>query len=189
MKFKKNDLERIIMALKAFEGKYEKRLNFSKLGAYLETSDKEKKALLDILFQFQDLFKGLFKNHILMKEIKENTIYITAKPINPSSGRICISISKPQIEILNDIVQIFITIRKGKGFDISKKKTELIKDLINLYYSFPVLFRQNGHNLIYPTEIAIQLGSKVNEYNRLNVEYKDIDIENYTFLIGGNDRN
>jgi hypothetical protein len=189
MKFNKNDLERIIMALKAFEGKYEKRLNFSKLGAYLEASDKTKSALLDILFQFQDLFKGLFKNHTLMKEIKDNAIYITVQPINPSNGRKNISISKRQIEILNDIIHIFKTIRNRKGFDISKKKTELIKDLTNLYYSFPVLFRKNGHSLIYPTEIAIQLGSKVNEYNRLNVEYTDIEIENYTFLIGKNDRN
>jgi hypothetical protein len=185
------DLRKVIMALKAFKGKYEKRLNFNKLCVYLETNGKKKDALLEILFEFQDLFKGILREHILTKEIEEDgNIFISTKLVDPESGKAPICISHQQLKTLNDIIHVFKNFRQGKGFNISKKSSELINNLRSLYYSFPFLFRQNGHNLIYPTEIAIELGSKVNEYNKLNVEYTNIEIENYAFLIGGsNDRN
>ena len=190
MELQKTDFKKLILALKAFKGKYEKRLNFNKLCVYLETNGKKKEVLLEILFEFQDLFKGILKDHLIVKEIKDGNTYICTRPLDPENKKAPISISKQQIETLNDIIHVFRKVRKGKGFNISNQHTDLIKDLRKLYYSFPFLFRQNGHNLIYPTEIAIELGSKVSEYNKLNVDYTNIEIENYSFLIGGsNDRN
>ncbi|TXT57112.1 MAG: hypothetical protein BAJALOKI2v1_540014 [Promethearchaeota archaeon] len=191
MEFTENDIKKLIFALKGFKGKYEKRLNFHKFCAYLETSGKKREALLDLLFEFQDLFKGILRNHVLTKEKDGNTIYLCVKPSEVSDPKdlSTISISKSQIKILNDIIHIFKTIRKGKGFNISNKNTDLINQLKNLYYSFPLLFRQNGHDLIYPTDIAIELGSKIKQYNKMNIDYKDIDIENYTFQIRDDERN
>jgi hypothetical protein len=191
MVFSEKDIKKMIFALKAFKGKYEKRLNFSKLSAYLETSGKEKEALLDLLFEFQDLFKGILRNHVITKENDGNTIFLCAKPSEVSDPKhlSTVSISKHQINILNDIIHVFKTIRNGRGFNISNRNTELINQLVKIYYSFPFLFRQNGHDLIYPTDIAIELGSKIKQYNKMNIDYKDIDIENYTFQIREDDRN
>lgn len=191
MEFTERDLKKLIFALKAFKGKYEKRLNFSRLCAYFKTSGKESETLLDLLFEFQDLFKGILRNHVITKEKDGDTLYLCAKPSEVSDPQNLsnVSISKHQIKILNDIIHVFKTIRNGKGFNISHKNSELTHQLVKLYYSFPFLFRQNGHDLIYPTDIAIELGSKIKQYNKMNIDYKDIDVENYTFQIREDDRN
>ncbi|MBD3196037.1 MAG: hypothetical protein GF317_13345 [Candidatus Lokiarchaeota archaeon] len=186
------DLENIkiiLEILKLFKTNHSRKLNISKLRQKLNISRLEMDKYLDLIITFQDLFSSIFsKHHLQIKEIN-NIVYLITKKKNPKKDErvdikpkeVCIK--KVDISSLNDIIYSFRNVRRGKGFDIYNINSELVKEVKRLRVQYPVLFYQNGNNLVYPSEIGLTLGDKIISYYKCNREIKNLIIKNLQFKI------
>ena len=114
----------------------------------------------------------LFISSILLGEISEIEKLIVKDEI---------SMEKEHGRRLSDIIYTFKNLRGGKGFDLTKNKNTMIKNLSELQEIYPFLFRINGNDLVYPSEIGLKLGDLILSYNKLNKQVSEVKIEKYNF--------
>ncbi|KKK72608.1 hypothetical protein LCGC14_2902160 [marine sediment metagenome] len=180
-------LLKIIDTLGQFENNYNKKFNFSKMAQCLRIPNSEIDEIIDLLLNFQNLFESVFNNHRIKKSRLNNQIYLTVdekdeeivaiNDIEPKK----ISISSEHLKLFNDIIYVFKFVNRGKGFDISDGKTELLDNLKELKNTHPYLFEGNG--ITYPTKLGIELGDLIISYNKSNRHIKNLTIGNYTFMV------
>ncbi len=182
----------IINALGEFKDRYNKKFNFSKLVEYLKIPSKEIDELIYFILKIQKQFNSVFKDYELKKKIINGQIYLVSEKKKPALNRLYniifvpenVKLSKEQAKWLSDIIYLFKFVQKGKGFDLKNSHTpELLKNLKNLKDEYPYLFLENGNNLTYPTEIALELGSQILSYNKSNKPIKNLKIKEFKFVI------
>jgi hypothetical protein len=180
---------RIIEALKLFKGKYDKRVNISKLCDKLKISVKDREKYLNLILKFQELFQDIFDSHSLDLKKERNVLYFTTKKKNPpkkdtknSSKKNTppdkIALSDDDFSLLNDIIYLFTNVRRGKGFSFAEMNSDLMKGLKRLRREHPYLFFSNGHGLVYPTEFTIELAHKIRSYLKCNRSFETLKVKN-----------
>jgi len=173
-------MHHMVIALKSFEGQYEKRFNFSKLTSYLRLSESDARTFLNFLLGMQDEFKEfsrVFEDRELSVKREGGTTFLTASKIYTEIPKTII-LKKEQVGWLSDLIFAFQHVKKGKGFDIKNNDTELIKHLRLLMDDHPYFFVKNGSDLIYPSRLASELGSMLLTYKKLNKRLDTIEILN-----------
>lgn len=140
-----------------------------------------------MLLNFQNLFESVFNKYVIKKTRLKNQIYFTVEKkdeeiieindIDPKT----VYISSDHLKLFNDIIYVFKFVNRGKGFDISDGKTELLDNLKELKNTHPYLFEGNG--ITYPTKLGIELGDLIISYNKSNRHIKNLTIGNYTFMV------
>ncbi len=189
-------LNKILNALGEFKGKYDKKFNFSRLANYLKISSENVHELISVILNFQEKFQTIFNGYQLTKKILNNQIYITLENKNGKKTDIKsnelfqkenILITKSHLNHLSDIIYTFQYLNKGKGFDCKTNKTEFIERLMILLQLHPYFFLKKDNNLIYPSELGIELGNLVRSYDKSNKTIENIEIKKYKFIIDKND--
>ncbi len=192
-------LHQIVSALGAFKNHYHKKLNFNKLVKFLKLEGVDKDELLYLILKFQEQFNEVFKDHILERKIINGQTYIVSEKklhtykekilLIPDTVRLC----ERESNILSDVTYLFQYVRRGKGFDLEKdtttleeKSTELLKSVRLLRQEHPYFFVKNGSSLIYPSQIALELGNMIQAYNKSNKRLNTITLHKCTFLFGKN---
>ena len=173
-------LQQVLIALKSFEGKYEKKFNFSKLASYLRLSERSSQIFLNFFLEMQEDFKEfsrIFQGRELSLKHEGNTIYLTAKKTYKELPETII-LKKEHEEWLSDLIYAFKHVKKGKGFDLKKNNGEMIKHLRLLMNHHPYFFIKNGDDLIYPSRLASELGNILFTYKKLNKNLDAIEIMN-----------
>jgi hypothetical protein len=185
-----------IKALKAFENKYDKKLNLDKLFTLLQIPVKKRKIYVNLILRFQELFHTVLKEYEV-KEIQQDGIsYLKTrkadikkeysrsqtnhlKKLVPKE----IVLSKSQIIFWNDIIYSFKNVRRGKGFNLVHDTSEICAKLKELRNKHPYLFFSNGNELVYPSKFGIELGSKINSYIKANRDFHQISLSGSKILI------
>jgi len=170
----------MLIALKSFEGQYEKRFNFSKLASYLRLSENDARTFLNFLLGMQDEFKEfsrVFKERDLSVKQEGGTTFLKASKIYTEIPK-TIMLKKEQVGWLSDLIFAFQHVKKGKVFDIKNKDTELIKHLRLLMDDHPYFFVKKGSDLIYPSRLASELGRMLLTYKKLNKRLDTIELLN-----------
>jgi len=185
-------LHQILSALGEFKNRYHKKLNFSKLVDFLKLDDADKDELIYLILRFQKQFDEVFKDHILEKKIIGGHTYLVSekKPhtykekilLIPNTVRLDNKDSK----ILSDVIYLFKFVRRGKGFDLEESTTDLVKNVKLLKQEHPYFFIKNGNNLVYPSQIAVELGNMIQAYNKSNKLLKTITLHKCNFLFENN---
>ncbi|MFX1395151.1 MAG: hypothetical protein ACFFAH_16505 [Promethearchaeota archaeon] len=187
-------INQIINAIGEFEGHYDKKFNFSKLTKLLKIPASEINHIISLILNFQDKFERVFSEYKLKKkEINGQIYFITEKKASPMTNKtlennntttvIEKSLSKAHSNLLNDIIYVFKHIERGKGFNLSDKTTELLRNVKELYRIHPYLFQKNGNNLLYPSDIALKLGDAILSYMKSGKNINTMTINNYNFII------
>ncbi|MFX1497993.1 MAG: hypothetical protein ACFFBH_10725 [Promethearchaeota archaeon] len=180
-------LLQLIQILEQFKDHPDSHFNFSKLCQGFRLLPREGEELLDIFFRFQNLFLSSLEGYCLYKKRKNTTLYLALEPyskdINFNNESNEIYITSEQINILSDVIYYFQHINIGKGFDLSHNGSELIHKVKNLCKIHPYLFEHHGNGLIYPTKLAIELGTKILAYNRGNKPITKVEFPNYSIII------
>ncbi|MFX1593771.1 MAG: hypothetical protein ACFFCL_13845 [Promethearchaeota archaeon] len=162
---------------------YDKNLNFTKLIKKLKIPTSEIDEFVSLILKFQELFEHVFGDYYIKERTMKNQVYlIIEKKIKNNAPRI-INISASHLKLFNDIIYTFKFIKRGKGFDITKKGSDLSTNLKKIRNSHPILFESHGNGVIYPSELGLKLGELIISYNKSNKEIKNILIENYTFIV------
>ena len=173
-------LQQVLMALKSFEGKYEKKFNYSKLASYLRLSERTSLNFINFFLEIQEDFKEfsrIFQDHELSLKHEGGTTYLTAKKIYNELPETII-LKKEHVEWLSDMIYTFKHVKKGKGFDLKKYNVEMIKHLQLMMDYHPYFFIKNGNALIYPSRLALELGNILLTYKKLNKNLDAIEILN-----------
>ena len=182
-----------IESLGAFKGKEGKKLNLSKLSEYLNLSKSELEELIDLILQFQEMFEHVFIDYIIRKKTQNGAIYFTLERRetvdNPQNSYQEIEVpdkiqlNPHQINHLSDIIYLFQFIKKGKGFDLNEKSSELLDNLKRLMETHSYLFYKNGGDLLYPTALCLEFGNRILSYNKSNKQLTDLQIDTHTFEV------
>jgi len=182
-------INQIINALGEFEGKFDKKFNLSKLAQYLKLNELELNYITNIILNFQEKFDSIFKNYRLIKRVINRQTYftlekrdgITPDPYIETPQEIHINLN--HLNQLCDIIYLFQYIQKGKGFNLKTNNTEFINNLTKMKDKHPYFFLREKNNVIYPSELGIELGNLIRSYNKSNQQVKKIEINKHIFII------
>ncbi len=190
-------LQKIADVVDGFESDCVKRLNVSKIVKASNFSDKQTSELLDVIIKYQTIFAKTSKKFKLKKSKSKEQMYLVfdinknAEKQNPEESetkvessekgdQICeVKISVSQAQKINDIVYMFKRINRGKGFDLTVSGSELLDSIKSFRESHPFLFRVNGGNLVYPTDICLELGDLILTYNKASKPLSKFEVKNY----------
>jgi len=181
-------LHQILDLLEEFKNRKNCVFNFSKLANLLKISHNDLEEVMHIIFRFQQIFKEHFNGQLLCRNWKNNQIYFSLIPesVNRQGSEIMakeIHINTEQSQILSDIIYYFQHVKIGKGFNLKINGTELSKKVKELFNTHPYLFENKGNQLIYPSGLAIQLGSSIRTYNKINRTIKKLQIDDCKIII------
>lgn len=179
-------LKKIIDSLSKFENNYDKRFNISRMARMLNIPKWQVKEITNLILSFQEKFDTVFKNYRLQEKEIDKKIYLVAEKINSLTsgdgiidGPVELTLSKTQSSDLNDIIYAFKYINRGKGFDLTKNNIDYVKKIKSLKENHPSLFRVNGANLVYPSEVCLEVGDKILTYKKINREMSEIKVNNH----------
>lgn len=167
--------------LKQFIEKGHTSLNINKVVDALHLTANGMEELLELTFELQNIFHSILLENSFIRVRKNNTWYLNISP--KSLHHTEIQISHKEVNILNDIIYYFQYIAKGKGFNTKFTTTELLKKLKHLHKIHPYLFERRGNGLIYPSSLALSVGSTLEKCNRTNKEINCISVEEYLIRI------
>jgi len=178
-----------IKALKAFENKYNKKLNLDKLFALLQIPTKERKLYVELILNFQELFHTVLRGYEVKVIEANNCSYIKSQKRNNlkkyneretnnlgDSLPEEIILTKTETILWNDIIYLFKNVRRGKGFHLSHDTSEMNVSLKKLKDEHPYLIFSNGNGLVYPSKFGMELGSKINSYIKANRDINEINL-------------
>ena len=181
-------LYKILDILKQFNEHPNSNFNFSKLEDVLDLLPKEGEELLNLIFQFQELFNSKLNGYVLYKKRKNTNLYLALKAKsqikdgdNLEANEI--NLTKAESNFLSDIIYYFQHIKIGKGFDVSYNNSELIQKVKSLKGTHPYFFEHRGNGLIYPTKLAVDLGVQILAYQRGNKPITELYINDNKILI------
>ncbi|MFX1273637.1 MAG: hypothetical protein ACFFAT_01225 [Promethearchaeota archaeon] len=166
-------LGHILIALKSFEGKYDKKLNFSKLARYFRLNERDADYLAEFIVKFQEEFKDfskIFCKYKLNKKYENGKIYVTAE-IKDDVVPKTIHLEQEHANWLSDLIYSFQHVKKGKGFDLSNKNVDIVRKIRLLMKSHPYLFYKNGGDLVYPSRLGSELGNAILSCKKLNKQF------------------
>ena len=185
-------LHQVVSAIGEFKNRYDKKLNFSKLIKFLKLNDADTEEIVYLILRFQEQFTEIFKAHTLARKIIDGQTYLVPEKklhdykekilLIPETVRVC----KKNSKILSDVTYFFKYVHRGKGFDLEENTTNLIKNVICLRQEHPYFFVKNGNSLIYPSQIALELGNMIQTYNKSNKLLKTITIHKCDFMFEDN---
>jgi hypothetical protein len=171
-------LYHILQVLKKFKGNYEKQLNFSKFGQYLGIKQFELDEIIQLIFEFQDLYVNTFKTYYLKKKIIDSQLYLTSEKVHQLSNiPRKIKMSQSHLNMFNDIFYFFKHVKRGRGFDICKNGKDLLKNVKELCDHYPYLFQEQKNGLIYPSEFGLKFGEIILSYKKTNKIIDKIEID------------
>ena len=181
-------LHKIVTALERFHTRKESLFSLDKLTTYLTLSERELEEMLELVFQFQNLFNSVLTDSILCKKWKNNRYYLILKPKSEISSREYailkeVEINQNQMNLLSDTIYYFQHVKIGKGFDVKRNETELSKRVKQLNRSHPYFFEHRGNGLIYPSKLAVEAGKLIQSYNRSKKNVSKLEIEDYLIQI------
>lgn len=185
-------LHQMVNALGEFKNRYDKKLNFSKLIKFLKLNDGNTEEIVYLILRFQEQFTEIFKDHTLRRKIISGQTYLVPEKklhnykekilLIPETVRVC----KKDSKTLSDVTYLFMYVRRGKGFDLDENTTDLIKNIKLLRQKHPYFFIKNGNNLIYPSQVALELGNRIQTYHKGNKLLKTITLHKCNFLFENN---
>ncbi|MFX0029859.1 MAG: hypothetical protein ACFE8B_11655 [Candidatus Hermodarchaeota archaeon] len=174
----------ILEVLRKFAENYDKRLNFSKFAQFLKLTPSELEEVVQVLLEFQELFATTFNNYLLTKIIINSQVYLTTEKIQELSFiPHKIKIPKSHINMFNDIIYFFKNVKRGKGFDLNKNSTDLLKNVKELCNYYPYCFQEQKNKLIYPSEFGLRLGELILSYNKSNKNIELIELEGTQIVV------
>ncbi|MFX1589475.1 MAG: hypothetical protein ACFFC1_15085 [Promethearchaeota archaeon] len=188
LSWKIQKLHKILDILKQFNKHPNSNFNFSKLEEVLGLFPKEGEELLNLIFQFQELFHSKLNGYVLYKKRKNTNLYLALKAksqIKDGDNLDVneINITKAESNLLSDIIYYFQHIKIGKGFDVSYNNSELIQKVKCLKGTHPYFFEHRGNGLIYPTKLAVDIGVEILSYQRGNKPITELNINDNKILI------
>ena len=169
----------ILYILEDFEDDYEKILNFTKLGKFLNIPDAYITDLASLILKTENIFKNVFKGHHLKKRKRNNILYLIAEKKIPSE----IIFTSAQINLFSDLIYTFRYLKRGKGFKVSQNGTELLSNFNSLKFEHPYLFEKKDNGLIYPTSFGMDLGDLIISYNKGNKKINELTMDNYRIFV------
>ena len=178
----------MIEILEQFREHPSANFNFSKLVRQLKLTPQEGEELLDLLFCFQQLFNAKLNGFMLCKKKKNTTLYLKLlekskihdiDKLEPHE----IDLDSAQSNLLSDIIYYFQHVKIGKGFDIAHNGSELIQKVKKLHKFHPYFFEHRGNGLIYPTKLALDLGTQILSYRRANKPVSEVILDDYIVKI------
>lgn len=180
-------LYKILDILKQFNEHPNSNFNFSKLEDVLGLPPKEGEELLNLIFQFQELFHSKLKGYVLYKKRKNTNLYLalrekTQKKDGDNLEANEINLTKAESNLLSDIIYYFQHIKIGRGFDVSYNHSELIQKVRSLKGTHPYFFEHRGDGLIYPSKLAVDLGVQILSYQRGNKPITELIINENKIL-------
>jgi hypothetical protein len=185
-------LHQVVSAIGEFKNRYDKKLNFSKLIKFLKLNDADTEEIVYLILRFQEQFTEIFKDHTLSRKIISGQTYLVPEKklhnyiekilLIPDTVRVCEKDSKT----LSDVTYFFKYVHRGNGFDLEVNTTDLIKNVICLRQEHPYFFVKNGSNLVYPSQIALELGNMIQTYNKSNKLLKTITLHKCNFIFENN---
>ncbi|MHA2429408.1 MAG: hypothetical protein ACXACC_00105 [Promethearchaeota archaeon] len=186
-------LHKILTILEQFNEHPNSNFNFSKLEEVLDLLPKEGEELLDLIFQFQELFHSKLNGYVLYKKRKNTNLYLALKAKsqikNGDNLEVNeINMTKAESNLLSDIIYYFQHIKIGKGFDVSHNNSELIQKVRSLKGIHPYFFGYRGNGLIYPSKLAVDLGVQILSYQRGNKPITELNINDDKIIINSGEK-
>ncbi|MBN1801450.1 MAG: hypothetical protein JW891_08090 [Candidatus Lokiarchaeota archaeon] len=168
----------IVKILNSFEGKYEKKFNFTELARYFGLNPQETHLAIDLILETQKTMRSTFKNHILEKSVENGIIYLRTESFLDKIPDI-ITLEKDHAEKLGDLTYAFLEIKRGKGFDLKDTSSKLSAMVQAVKNHHPYFFYKNGNDLIYPSRLGLELGRIILSYKRLNKPVFNLKVDRY----------
>jgi len=181
-------LKNLILTLKKFHQYPNKSFNFSKLEAQWGIKSEDVESLRDLILQFQDLFINSFAGYQLEKKWMNGKKCLTLWPRNEivKGGETKeVWISQEEAKDVSDMVIYFQEVKIGKGFDIKIANSHLTKKVVHLYKSHPYFFHSQGNCLLYPSPLAVRLGTELSMFKKTNRALSHINVYDYEIYIEG----
>ena len=182
-------LGQLVIALKYFEGKYNKRLNFSKFAHYLGLNEIDAHLIAQFIIEYQDEFKEfsrIFKKHFLSKKWEGETLYLITKEENNIIPQ-KITLTREHAGWISDLIYAFQHVKKGKGFNLNNKDADVVKKICLLMNLHPYFFFKNGNNMVYPSKLGSEVGNCLLSYKKLNKYFESLTIEEFRIEITNED--
>lgn len=183
----------LISALKPLKTHPNRQLNIARFGARYNLSNEILTALLDLVLQFQTLILDDLEGFRIQPQWKNGMAYLNLIPLTTKNHKQndfkTINLSLKEANIILDLTYVYQHVKIGKGFDPKLIHSDLCQKSKFLHKNHPYLMEKNGNGLLYPTPLAIQLGTKLRIYNKLNRRINLLRIEDYIIHIGGEQDN
>jgi len=181
-------LKNLILVLKKFHQHPNKSLNFSKLEDQWGISSEDVESLRDLILQFQDLFINSFAGYQLEKKWMNGNKYLTFWPRTNANWHDELKevwISQEEAADVSDIVIYFQEVKIGKGFDIKVANSQFTKKVVQLFKNHPYFFHSQGNSLIYPSALALRLGTEIVTFKKTNRTLSHLTVDEYEIYIDG----
>jgi len=181
-------LKNLILTLKKFQQHPNKSFNFSNLEDQWGMTSENGDSLMDLILQFQDLFFHSFAGYQLEKKWMNGKKYLTFWPRNEivSGGETKeVWMSQEDVNDVSDIVIYFQEVKIGKGFNIKIANSHLSKKIVRLYKSHPYFFHSKGNCLLYPSPLAIRLGTEISMLKKTNRSLSHLTVDDYEIYLEG----
>ena len=181
-------LNQIVSALKRFQTRKNSLFSLDKLAIYLNLSERDLEEVLELVFQFQNLFNSVISDFVLRRKWRNDKYYLILKPKSEVSKQDLfdmkeVEINQTQVNLLSDIIYYFQHVKIGKGFNVNRNTTELSKKVKQFNRSHPFFFEHRGNGLIYPTKLAVETGMIIQSYNRSKKSISKLQIEDFIIQI------
>ncbi|MFW9821609.1 MAG: hypothetical protein ACFFE4_01655 [Candidatus Thorarchaeota archaeon] len=173
----------IIEVLYRFSDHYEKKLNFGTLAAALRFNTTDVDDAIEIIMNFQYLFKTVFRDFHLKKRIEDNNIYLVTEPSSQlKQVPTKILMTQTHVKLLNDLIYVFKFLNRGRGFDTDSNNTELLQNVKELGDYYPYFFKKEDGKL-YPTQLGLKLGELFLSYKKTNKPIKILELDNHLIRV------
>jgi hypothetical protein len=178
----------LISALKPLKIKPNCKLNMANFGTCYKLSNEQLNVLVDLVLQFQSLFRDDLKGYHVQSEWRNGTSYLSLVPSIKKDNN-CpkfrqLYLSSKEARILLDLTYVYQHVKIGKGFDPKLTQSEICQKAKELHKTHPYLMEKNGNSLLYPTSLAIKIGAELRIYAKLNRTITSLTIENQFIHIG-----
>ncbi len=169
-------LNQVIAAIGEFKNKYDKKFNFTGLIKHLNLPETETEGILSLILNFQEIFEDVFKNHRLERKNVGGKVYFIAIEKE-------LRLTEEQARQISDIVYMFKRIKKGEGFDLNLNNSKLITNIKILRKQHSCLFKSNGSNKAYPSELCQKMGDTLLSCYKFNKKVESFTINNYRIVV------
>jgi len=181
-------LNQIVSALERFKTRKNSLFSLDKLASYLNLSERDLEEVLELVFQFQNLFNSVISDFVLRKKWRDDKCYLILKPKSEVSNQDLfdmkeVEINQTQMNLLSDVIYYFQHVKIGKGFNVNRNTTELSKKVKQFNRSHPFFFEHRGNGLIYPSKLAVEAGMLIQSYNRSKKIISKMQIEDFIIQI------
>jgi hypothetical protein len=160
-------------------------LNLASVAQYFKLSNEQLEEYIDLILEMQSTFVQHHAEYYMVRKQVNQVTYLGSLPLNSglSSFNREIHLTHEEAGWLGDLIYHFQVIGRGRCLDLRQSNDLLTPHLRQLKAHHSYLFVDRGPHTVYPSPLAIEIGTHLHQLKRANKDVREFTIDHVTIKI------